>query len=137
MRALLFKSTLAVFALGSVAMAEPVLGVWQTQSGEDGGYAHVEVTPCSGKVCGTIIQTFNDDGTVATTQEAKDVLGTVIIKDMTSHGDGTYSGGTIYAPDTKKTYVSKMTVTNSDVLQVKGCVLGGLICRGQDWSRVK
>lgn len=137
MRSFFLASATAMLVMGSTAWAEPVLGVWQTQSGEDGGYAHVEITPCSGKVCGTIIQTFEDNGDIATTQEAKDVLGTVIIKDMVSHGDGTYSGGTIYAPDTEKTYVSKMAVTSGDVLQVKGCVLGGLICRGQDWKRIK
>ncbi|MEN8709638.1 MAG: DUF2147 domain-containing protein [Paracoccaceae bacterium] len=137
MRAFLLSSVATVMMIGSAAMAEPVLGLWQTQSGEDGGYAHVDVKPCDGKVCGTIIKTFEDDGSVSTTPEAKDVLGTVIIKDMVSHGDGTYSGGTIYAPDTEKTYNSKMAVTSDNVLQVKGCVLGGLICRGQEWTRVQ
>ncbi|MFC3118541.1 hypothetical protein ACFOHS_11125 [Jhaorihella thermophila] len=26
---------------------------------------------------------------------------------------------------------------NGGTLTVKGCVMGGLICRGQDWTRVK
>jgi uncharacterized protein (DUF2147 family) len=30
-----------------------------------------------------------------------------------------------------------MAVTSDNVLQVKGCVLGGLICRGQEWTRVQ
>ena len=56
--------------------------------------------------------------------------------DMSADGDGYYSGGKIWAPDADKTYSSKMSLSGS-TLVVKGCVAGGLICRGQDWTRLK
>ena len=53
---------------------------------------------------------------------------------MKASGDGTYSGGKIWAPDRDKTYNSKMALSG-DTLTVSGCVIG--ICRDQDWQRVE
>ena len=62
-------------------------------------------------------------------------LGKQLIWDMGVDGGGYYSGGKIWAPDADKTYKSKMSL-DGNTLTVKGCVAGGLVCRGQDWSRV-
>lgn len=122
----------AVFCLSAIAAsADPVEGVWQTQPGETGGFAHVEITSSSKGMMGVIIATFKDDGT----QTQSDEIGRRIIWDMKPRGDGSYAKGKIYAPDTGKTYNSKMQLKSNSVLSVKGCVLG--ICRGQDWKRVK
>ena len=53
---------------------------------------------------------------------------------MDIDGGGSYSGGTIWAPDVDKKYASKMKI-NGATLVVSGCVAGGLICRGQDWTK--
>ena len=55
---------------------------------------------------------------------------------MVPSGGGTYSGGSVWAPDRDKTYRGKMQLSGDD-LAVSGCVLGGLICRASDWRRVK
>jgi uncharacterized protein (DUF2147 family) len=60
--------------------------------------------------------------------------GKPIIWDMAQDGDGTWSGGKIWAPDRDKTYNSKMELSGAD-LKVSGCVL--VICRGQTWRKVQ
>ena len=52
---------------------------------------------------------------------------------LQAKGGGSYSGGKIWAPDTDKTYRSKMTLSGN-ALKVSGCV--GPICRGQTWTRL-
>ena len=52
-------------------------------------------------------------------------------------GEGSWSSGTIWAPDRDKTYRAKMEMLSADQMKVSGCVAGGLICRGQTWLRVK
>ncbi len=129
---------IAIAALG-MALATPALaadpadGVWQTAPGKDGGYLFVTIKDCGPNICGTITGAVDKEGKKDPKYEH---MGKPIIKDMSPDGTGYYSGGTIWAPDEDKTYVSKMYL-KGDVLTVKGCVLGGLICRGQDWKRVK
>ena len=47
------------------------------------------------------------------------IIGHDIILGMQIKGNGKYAGGTIWAPDTDKTYSSKMTL-KGDALLVKG-----------------
>ena len=119
----------AACLLAGAASADPVAGTWKTQPGDDGAYGHVTVAPCGSSICGTIAKAFNASG-----QEiASDNIGKPIIWDMQAKGNGSYSGGKIWAPDTDKTYRSKMSL-NGNALKVSGCV--GPICRGQTWTRI-
>ena len=63
------------------------------------------------------------------------IIGRDIILGMQIKGKGKYAGGTIWAPDTDKTYSSKMTL-KGDVLLVKG-VIAVFFCRGQNWTRLQ
>ncbi|WP_299042796.1 DUF2147 domain-containing protein [uncultured Tateyamaria sp.] len=124
MKHLIAAACLTVVGAG-MALAEPVAGTWKTETGDGGGYLHVTIAPCGSNICGTIAKVFNSDDTSSE--------GKPIIWDMKAKGNGTYSGGKIWAPDVDKTYRSKMSL-NGNALKVSGCV--GPICRGQTWTRV-
>lgn len=129
MKTIIIAAVLAVF--GSAALADPVLGVWQTKKDDNGNYGHVEIKPCGAAVCGTLIKAFNGAGKEI---DGKNV-GKRIVWDMKAGANGVYSGGKIYSPDRDKTYNGDMTL-NGNALSVRGCVLG--ICRdGGTWARVK
>lgn len=126
------RSVLIAAALGLIAapaMAADVFGVWKSEPSDEGAYIHVEIKECGDKVCGTILKQFNSTS-------GRNVEGKSIIWDMVPDGTDKWDDGTIWAPDDDETYSSKMEL-NGDVLRVSGCVMGGLICRGQDWTRVK
>ena len=131
------KNLLLGLALGGLvagaAAADPVAGIWRTAEGEEGGYLHVQIAPCGSAICGTINNAFDENDALSTDYEH---LGKKMIWDMKAGGDGYYSGGKIWAPDSDKTYTSKMQLSGNS-LEVKGCVAGGLICRGQNWTRIK
>ena len=120
-------------ALAGPLAADPAAGTWKTAEGEDGGYLLVTIAPCGAKLCGTIAKAYDATGGVSGSYAH---LGKPILWDMVAEGGGAYGGGKIWAPDTGKTYASKMALSGN-VLKVKGCVAGGMICRGQDWARVK
>ena len=65
---------------------------------------------------------------------ASDTVGKRMIWDMAAKGDGSYSGGRIWAPDRDKVYKSKMQL-DGNTLSVSGCV--AVICRSQTWTRVR
>lgn len=117
---------------GAVA-ADPVEGVWKTAEGEEGGFLYVAISPCGNAICGKIKTAYGTDGGVDSGYEH---LGKTMIKGMAPQGDGYYKGGTIWAPDADKTYKSKMQLSGNK-LEVKGCVAGGLVCRGQTWTRIR
>jgi len=107
-----------------------VLGVWQTEAAESGGYLHVEIAPCDAYVCGTILKAFNKSD-----EESADYkhLGKQMIFDMKKKSEGVFVKGKIWAPDKDKTYKSKMSLVDGNLL-VSGCV--AFICREQTWIRV-
>jgi len=116
-------------AIATPAFADPVLGLYQTQPGDSGNYAHVELYKCDANICGVIRKAFDGSGK----QINSDTVGKRMIWDMKAQGGGKYSKGKIWAPDRDKVYSSKMELSGN-TLKVSGCVLG--ICRGQSWKRV-
>ena len=128
----LLISAVLVLGWAGAATADPAEGTWRTAEGEEGGHLLVTIAPCGSNVCGVIAKAFDGNGAPSADYEH---LGKRIIWDMTSEGGGAYGGGKIWAPDSDKTYRSKMKL-NGSVLEVKGCVAGGLVCRGQNWTRV-
>lgn len=119
----------SLFLLTSPSLADPVFGNWKTQPGDTGAYAQVKIAPCNGKICGKITKVFGK------TNGKPSPVGKYIIKNMSANGTGSYSGGTIWAPDRDKTYSSKMSLKGK-TLSVSGCIAGGLFCRSQKWSRM-
>ena len=123
-------AALAVSLATPALAADPVVGLFKTQPGDDGGYGHVEIFECEDRICGVLQAAFNGDGEPV----ASDAVGKRMIWDMQAKGDGEYRRGKIWAPDRDKTYNSKMDLSG-DTLEVSGCVL--VICRAQTWTRVK
>ena len=93
--------------------ADPIVGNWRTEAGSTAA-----VAPCGGSFCITL----------RSGQHAGKRLGSVA-----PAGAGKYSG-TIIDPATDKSYSGSATLSGAS-LRMSGCVLGGLICRSQTWSR--
>ncbi|MGG7566655.1 DUF2147 domain-containing protein [Rhodovulum sp. DZ06] len=122
---------LVAAALAAPAFAaDPVHGLWKTEANDAGRYLHVRVGPCEADpalTCGVIDSAHGgaDDS----------IVGRRMIHDMKPEGGGKYDDGKIWAPDDDKTYSANMELDGADLLKVEGCVF--IICRGQDWTRVK
>ena len=107
-------------------------GVWKTEKNDNGAYLEVTVAPCESDAaltCGTITRA------VAPTGENPDYeyLGRRMVDAMRYDGEGAYSGGSIWDPQSDKVYKSRVLLENGE-LDVKGCV--AFVCRGQRWQPV-
>ena len=111
----LLKATIALALFGSSALAaDPIVGNWRTESGET-----ANIAPCgSGNFCIA----------VKTGTHAGKTIGLLI------NDQGRYSGK-ITDPETNRTYRGKAKI-NGRSMQMSGCVLGGLICQSQTWSKM-
>ena len=119
---------LAALALGGAAWADPVLGTWKTEV-DDGSYAHIEMDMCGEAVCGVIARTFDAEG-----EYRSENIGKTLVIDMEPQGGGEYKGK-VWRPSNDKIYIGRMEL-DGHALYLDGCVLGGLICKTQTWSRV-
>lgn len=120
---------LGVFLANVIAIsahASPV-GLWKSEVNKDGRWIEIDIFTCGQEVCGKVAKIYNGP---------QDDLSKVMIKGMVHQGDGKFSGGKIYAPDTRKWYTSKMQLKGNR-LKVSGCVMGGLVCRSQNWIRLR
>lgn len=117
---------IALTLLSFSAMAD-ITGSWLSEKNDEGKQISVEIYNCGELICGKITDVYNSDNT--------SIIGTEIIEGMNKKSETKYAGGRIYAPDTEKWYKSKIKVKNEDTLKVSGCVAGGIICRGQIWTR--
>ncbi len=125
-----FAAATMALAFATPAFADPVLGLYKTQPDDNGNFGHVELYDCDGNVCGVIRAAFNGAGDEIPSEN----IGKRMLWDMAAKGDGSYSGGKIWAPDRDKVYSSKMDLSGSN-LEVSGCVM--VICRAQNWTRVQ
>lgn len=103
----------ATVIMAGAAYADPIEGNWKTQSGATAaitGGGPFSITLKSGKHSGKRIGSFSASG-------------------------GSNYSGKITDPDTDKTYTGKATLSGNS-LKMKGCVLGGLLCKSQTWTRL-
>lgn len=96
------------------ALADPIEGNWKTEKGTTAQIAQCGKAYCitlkSGEHAGRKIGTFEPSG------------------------GGKYTGK-VTDPANDKTYNGKGSLSGN-AFTMKGCVLGGLICRGETWKRM-
>jgi uncharacterized protein (DUF2147 family) len=114
MKRLIIVSVAALLATSGLAFADGIEGKWKTDDG-----ATAEIAPCGSEFCITLIDSPHKGKQIGR---------------MNADGDNRYSGK-ITDPKNDKTYAGKGALSGN-ALSMKGCVLGGLICRGQNWTRL-
>ena len=122
-------AVLTMFLTAGAGQADPIYGLWQTPP-DDGYYAHIRMQPCQDKICGLIAQNFALSGETDPTY-----IGKTIVFDMNPDGRNSYAGS-VWRPSNNKVYIGKIKLSGNK-LTMRGCVLGGLLCAKQTWTRVQ
>ena len=133
MRTALALALLLTVGMAGAAGAQDVSGTWLTESGT----SRVRISPCGGARCGTIVWTQGDARDAKNPNPAfqsRSLVGVRMISD--ARLEGASWTGQLYNPLDGRTYTGKMRLKSAGELELSGCVLGGLICRSQTWSRV-
>lgn len=135
--------TLAAGAASAQGAREPI-GTWQTEDDR----ARVKVDKCAqdkSAMCGTVVwlrdpltpegQPRTDPKNPDPAKRSRPALGMVIMSNFKPNNEGRFAGE-IYNSDNGKNYDSSIALKSQNELDLKGCVLGGLFCGGQTWTRV-
>ena len=130
----------ALFSFSTAASADPI-GTWLTE----GGKSRVRVTDCGGALCGTIIwlkepndpesgKPKTDKNNVDAGKRSRPIIGVPIVLSMKPNGANKWSGQ-VYSPEEGKVFSGNLTQQSPDAVRLEGCALGGLVCKGQNWTR--
>lgn len=129
LKLMLFAFAWPCFALGQDSGPPHALeGTWRTGE-RNGSWGYVAFAACGSAYCGTLV----DGGGVNVNPE---YFGTKMVTGM--HWTGSeFTDGRLLDVETGQVYLSRMAFRDRDRLRVWGCVLGGLLCGSQVWTRVK
>jgi uncharacterized protein (DUF2147 family) len=140
---LLTIGLLGAAGLNTPALAADPLGTWYTADND----SQVRITNCGGALCGAIVWLKEpndpDTGKPKTDKHNPDagkqnqpLIGVQIVLGMKPSGTDQWSGDVYNAQD-GRTYSGSFTMISANAAELKGCVMGGLICKGQAWTRAK
>lgn len=127
---------------------DAILGTWTTKNAK----SRVEIYPCGSMICGKIVSLKEpvyppDDkkGMAGKTKidrenpdpklRTKPLIGLELLKNFTRAEPGLWKEGTIYDPESGKTYKCKLTLESPKRLKVRGFIGFSFIGRTQIWTR--
>jgi uncharacterized protein (DUF2147 family) len=109
----------AVLVAATAAFAQSPFGTWTRPSNG----TKVDFYACGGKLCAKV---------VASAVKANE--GKVIMSGADKTGDNQWKGSLLNLED-GQTYSGVVTLEGPKALNLKGCVLGGIVCKGETWVR--
>ena len=122
---------LLIAAAAQAAKPDASYGIWQNP----GGSVRVRAEPCGQAMCGVVV--WASDKAIADARKGSDqpLVGSTLFRDFRKVKDGVWRGR-VYVPDIGKTFSGTITVRGKDRLEGKGCLVGGIGCRSQMWTRL-
>jgi len=130
--------------VGSAFAYDPI-GTWYTA----GNRAQVRIAHCGrGTLCGGIVwlkdpkdpktgKPWTDINNSDSTKRTRPLIGVLIVLDLALSNAPNKWRGQVYNADDGRTYSGYLTMFDPDALELKGCVLGGIICRSETWTRAR
>jgi uncharacterized protein (DUF2147 family) len=126
----------------SPATSEDATGVWSTEAGK----ARVRISPCGSALCGSVVglkepndpatgQPKTDKFNADAGKRGRPVIGIQMLIGMKPSGTPDKWAGQIYNAEDGKTYAGSIAMMGASSLKVEGCVMGGMICKSQTWTR--
>ena len=128
-RTALILSSLALAA--APAQAQALEGKWTNYKKN----VVVEVERCGAAYCGRVVQASAKAQEKARKGGTPRLIGTQILTGLKPIGDGKFRGRA-FVPKRNLHATATVRQINANVMQVQGCVLGGLLCDSEKWTRV-
>lgn len=127
MNALAMLATAVSLASGASA---PV-GVWQNPKHT----IAVRTALCGPSLCGTIVAAAPIAVADARESGVNQLIGTSLLRDYRKNGPDSWRG-IVFVPDMGRTFDSRLTVLSPNEVRISGCILRGLLCKSQIWTRI-
>jgi len=131
----------AVIAQTPARAADP-FGTWLTADKK----GKVHIVNCGGALCGNLVwvqepidpetnKPKTDKNNVSASKKTRPLVGIPIVLNMKPGSTPDTWDGQVYNAEDGNTYSGSFTMTGATTAQLKGCVMGGLICKSQAWTK--
>jgi uncharacterized protein (DUF2147 family) len=101
-------------AVGSPAPASPVEGTWHNPKNS----VAVKTGACGDRLCGWVVRASDEAQADARDGGTPKLIGTALLREYRPSGRG-----------------STLTLVDANTIDVKGCLIGGFLCKTQTWHR--
>ena len=129
MKAMILAATV-LFASPALA-ASPIEGIWANPSQN----VTIRIGRCSDTRCGRVISASAHAREEAADAGTPDLIGTELMSNLEQVGPGAWRAD-IFVPDKNIRAEGDLHLAGPRELEVRGCAMGGLICKSQIWTRV-
>jgi uncharacterized protein (DUF2147 family) len=123
----------SILSMTAALAAEPT-GDWRVQDGA----AIVRIDDCGGALWGIVAWEQvpgRDSNNPNPALRNRPTLGIPVLLNMRPTAQGRWDGR-VYNGENGQTYTANIRLLGDNTLRIEGCVLGGLFCGGQQWTRV-
>lgn len=124
-------AALMLAATPATASAQALEGQWTNYKKN----VVVQVERCGPAYCGTVVQASAKAKEKARKGGTPNLVGTQILTGLKPVGDGKFRGRA-FVPKRNIHATATVRQVSDDVMQVQGCVLGGLLCDSERWTRI-
>lgn len=122
---------LTALALPVSASAQPTIaGRWVNPKGS----VTVRVSSCGDAFCGTVVDANAKARATARKGGTPNLIGTQILSRMKPAGRGTYKGQ-VFDPKRNIHAPATIRLLGGSTLVIKGCLISGILCKEQRWTR--
>ena len=128
MRHSMIAALAALAMIPAAANAAPPKGVWTNPK------KNVRVTfqRCGEAMCGKVIWASAE----AQEKAGSPLVGTMLFEDFVEEGPGEWSGS-VFVPDIGQSVSGTIRQMDANTLVGEGCVIAGLGCKSQTWTRLR
>ena len=105
-------------------------GHWKNPKGS----VVVRVASCGDAYCG-IVNEASDKAKATARKGARRLVGTRILSGMKPAGDGIFKGQ-VFDPKRNIRAPATVRLVGSSTLVVRGCLISGILCKEQRWTRI-
>lgn len=129
-------AALGILLAGQSAQAQSptanAFGVWRNPKDN----VRIEIRPCGAAACGTVIWASAKAQAKARAAGADSLVGTQVLKDFELDERRGVWRGKVFVPELQRNFSGIAEPMESGRLLAKGCVVGGLLCKSQVWTKI-
>ena len=130
---LLIAATTALFAPGeALAQQDGKDNVWRNPQNS----VHVWVHPCGKSRCGTVVWANDKAKADSARGGTPKLVGTELFRDFKEVSPKVWKGK-VFVPDLNKVFTGTGTIKGPDTVVARGCLIAGMGCKSQTWTRVR
>jgi uncharacterized protein (DUF2147 family) len=97
---------------------------------------HVRIHPCCKGRCGTVVWANDKAKADSARGGTRDLVGTELFREFREVSPKVWKGK-VFVPDVNKVFTGTGTIKDQNTIVARGCLIAGMGCKSQTWTRVR